>query len=437
MKFVNWEQMGDVSAILVEKHDRPLIFFSLAFPVGAYADPSGKEGLTHFLATLCLRGTRSHSRSTIEEKLDHLGARLVVETGFHSTIVKGQVLARNFDEVLNLTTEILTEPALTDEEFDKLRKEENAYFHLTLERDMELARTRYYKYIYGNHPYHFDPRGTPESLARITRDDLLEHFRLHFHRKDLVFGASGGIHTDRFHGAVSEMAARFPVGTRKQITDPLNLSIQGREVILIDKPDRTQVQFYIGQPGVSALSDETFPLEIFGTAFAGKMFQAKYMQEIRVKRGWAYGAYGQLDARRDGGSFYLFTFPKVDDAIPAIQLSLELLKKAPTEEGIADSELDFAKNYLVRSFPFQVQVPEAMLSEKIYHRLIGHPDNYLETYRDRLSSVSPADARSVFQRNFGAENVRIIMLCSAKDFEKDIGEALGASSVKVVPHDQF
>ncbi|MEZ4846222.1 MAG: hypothetical protein R2877_04520 [Bdellovibrionota bacterium] len=55
-----------------------------------------------------------------------------------------------------------------------------------------------------------------------------------------------------------------------------------------------------------------------------RMFQAKYMQEIRVKRGWSYGAYGSIDSRRDGGSYYLYTFPKNEDTVDAIALSLEL-----------------------------------------------------------------------------------------------------------------
>jgi zinc protease len=82
-------------------------------------------------------------------------------------------------------------------------------------------------------------------------------------------------------------------------------SSEGLDIVLIDKPELTQTQFFIGHSSITSTHEDLIALDMFATAFAGSMFQAKYMQEIRVKRGWSYGAYGSIDARRDAGAFYL------------------------------------------------------------------------------------------------------------------------------------
>jgi zinc protease len=166
------------------------------------------------------------------------------------------------------------------------------------------------------------------------------------------------------------------------------------------------------------------------------MFEATYMQEIRVKRGWSYGAYGSIDARRDGGSFYLYTFPKNTDTLPALSLSLELLQKA-IDGGVTDAQIEFAKKFVTRSFPFLVDTPDKVVGQRIYHRILGRPDDYLEKYVSNVESVTPAEARKAAKKNLTTENLDIVILCTAKDFETTIGKALNAKSVRVVPYDQM
>jgi zinc protease len=431
-----WVQVDGVDTILAEKHDRPIVNLNLTFGVGSASDPDGKEGLANLMGEMLLRGTRSHTREEIENMLDYLGATLEVSTGFHSTTVEGQVLTRNLEPLVALMVELLSEPVFPDGELRKLKEETTAQLYLRLEDDAGLARLNFNRAVYSGHPYARDPIGTLKSIEAIGREDVAGLFGKWIHRGGMLVGAAGDISRPTLDGIVRKIVGKLAAGETKGPVEPFRGRVEGRNVLLVDKPERTQTQFVIGHPGIDAKDPDFFPLSVFVTAFSGHMFQATYMQEIRVKRGWSYGAYGSIDARRDGGSFYLYTFPKVADTIPALQLSLDLLDKA-IAGNVTDAQIDFAKRFITRSFPFLVDTPEKVIGQRIYQRLLGRPADYLEKYVGMVEAVTPAAARAAAKKRLSSGNLEIIIVCTASDFAKTVGPAVGARKVETIPYDRM
>jgi len=385
---------------------------------------------------MLLRGTKTHTREQIENELDFMGASLSVDAGFHSLSVSGQTLSRNMDRFLALVTEILTEPTFPEEELTKLREETIAQIYLRLEEDAQIARLKFMEIIYGRHPYGHDLMGSPTSLKKITRSDLVTFYNTNIQGQGFVVGVAGDLTRSKLDEITKQLAQRLPEGKSAPKEILFQGKISGRHILLIDKPQRTQTHFLIGHPGIPLGHKDYFPLAVFMTTFGGHMFQAKYMQEIRVKRGWAYGAYGAIDARRDGGGFYLYTYPATKDTVPALKLSLELLDEA-IKKGLTDEDLKFAKTYLQRSYPFLIDTPEKIVGQRISNRFMGLPDNHLENYAKNIESVTLSAAREAAKKHLSTENVQIVMLCTAKEFKETIGKELSAKTVDVVPFDRF
>jgi zinc protease len=431
-------QAAGLDAVLAEKHDTPLVSIAAAFPTGGYFDPSGKEGLASFTGNMLLRGTRTRSREQIENALDFLGASLSVDVNHHSFVVRGQVLKRNLDPLVDLIAEILREPAFPEEEISKLREETIAQLKLELEDDNGLARRNYLARVYRGHPYAHDLDGTPASLRTIGRGDVDRFYGAHVDRAGVLLGGAGDLVRADLERIAGRLRDAVREGKAERRTVPFLGSITGRHILLVDKPERTQTQFFLGHPAIDVNHPDWFPLTVFVTAFAGRgMFQSQYMQEIRVKRGWSYGASGALDARRDGGTFFLHTFPAVKDTLPALKLSLELLEKAVHGAGITDHQIRFAKNYLVRSYPFLVDTPEKVVSQLMGNRFAGRPDDFLRTYTSRIEAVTPEMARAAARKHLTSKNLVISVLCTAKDFKATIQKELGAESLEIVPYDRL
>ncbi|MCB0308190.1 MAG: insulinase family protein [Bdellovibrionales bacterium] len=434
--FPMWEKFSDtVDVILVEKHDRPLVSWMIALPFGTYMDPKGKEGLTYFLGQMLLRGTKNHTRSQIEELLDQMGTSIHISTGSHSFIAQGELLAKNLDPFLSLLSEVLTTPTFEPEEIEKQRQEILGQIQLSLESDASLAKRQFLKSVYPNHPYGNSSIGTRKSVNTISQDDLVDYFKRYVHKGKVWVGAAGSINKTLFQEKSRKLLETLPDGKAEILVNKPSNKLSGLNIFLVDKPDRSQTHFLIGQPSLPHGHADVYALEVFLTAFAGPMFQAQYMNEIRVVRGWSYSAYGTLESRRDSGAWYLYTFPKVADTVPAIQLSLELLEKAAHGNGLTDEAILFAKNYLIRSFPFDVDVPEKVLREKMYNRLLQKPDDELETYQANISKLTIEDIRTAGKKYIDSQNLNIVILGTQTDF-KDVQKELGAKSVQVIPYDQ-
>ena len=426
-----------LETILVEKHDSPIAKFNIVFPLGSYEDPAGKEGITNFVGDMLLRGTKRKNRDQIEFALDHLGASFNIFSGYHSLMVEGRVLTKNFDAFLKLIKEILTEPSFDQAEVQKLKNEIKADLLLRLEDDQDLAKHQFFKQIYDKHLYSREVIGTPKSIDAFDPKDFQSIFEKSFSQKGMLFGAAGALTEEQFEKMAHDFYDLFPAGTDAPTRSPFQSTLNGKEVVLVDKPELTQTQFFIGHPCISATHPDLIALDIFMTAFAGSMFQAKYMQEIRVKRGWSYGAYGSLDARRDGGSAYLYTFPKNDDTVDAIALSIELLDQAVNGSLLDADAIQFTKNSMTRSYPFKIDTPEKILAQKIYNKLAGRPEDSLEKYRDKVAATDTDTIMKAAKTHLHPNDLKVVMVCTASHFEDSLAKRISPKSLTVKKYNEL
>ena len=132
---------------------------------------------------------------------------------------------------------------------------------------------------------------------------------------------------------------------------PVPKAVQQEKLLIVDKPGRTQTQITGGQIGVQMTDPSFFPLYLGNHAFGGGSFSARLMTEIRVKRGWSYGAYSYFKHSREPRSWQFYLFPAAKDTPAALELTLHLVKDVQ-EHGIKADEFDFAQQSLVNSAGF-------------------------------------------------------------------------------------
>lgn len=414
MKIPTWQKFNQFETILVSKKDRPMVKFVLLFPFGADRDPVEKQGLTNIVGDLLLRGCASYTRTQLEDKLDELGASLNVFTGFHSVSIEGAILKRNFPELVRIVQEILSSPTFEEAELEHLRQETIAQLRMRLDDDQGLAKSAFNRQMYQDHTYAREVVGNAQTLNKITIDDVKKHFATYFTQNDVKIGLSGDVSNAMIDLCAMTITRCLPDTKVETLTMPAAVQCKGKTLVFVNKPDRSQTHFFIGHPTLPLTDQHAYDFLIFKTAFSGSLFQAKYMQEIRVKRGWSYGAYGSTDHRRWASMYYLYTFPKNDDTADAIATSLDLYQSAKNGSLLEKQDIDFAKHYLYKSFPFKIDTPGKILSQKIHHKLLGLPEDYIESFRHNVESVS-ADGISERIQDYFTDNDMVISVLGTKD----------------------
>ncbi len=270
--------------------DTPLVWFDIAIRGGASTDPREVEGLHRHASLLARRGAGGRDRAELDETLDSLGAALDIGVSRDSVSISGLALARQLDAVVELAADVLAEPRFSHEEHARLLRETPQVLDEIRDDDSALA-TRWFDWLCcPGHAYGRTSLGTEASLMRIERAAAIECWRREVVADNLVIGLAGDIDEASAERIVTRLTERLPATSRRATTLEVPAAAPpGRRVILVDKPDRTQAQVRIGHLAARYGDPDTAALAVAEAVFGG-MFSSRLMQEIRVKRGWSYGA---------------------------------------------------------------------------------------------------------------------------------------------------
>lgn len=421
--------------VLVEtSRDLPLVSLSVGVRTGAMLDPDGAEGSTRLVARLLRRSAGGRSAEQNDILIEGLGASLGADVTYSAITLNGAVISRSLDRFANVLVEAITQPGLPEDEFARLKRETEAELTELLDDDRGLAQRWFRRKLFAGHPYARPAAGTVTSLARIDHASLRPLYERAFVPDNLVFAFAGDITRDRAERLAEEICAALPQKPPPNDTTPDPAPPEGRRLVFVDKPERTQTQILIGGLGSHPSDPDHFALAVANTAFGGT-FTARLMQEVRVKRGWSYGAYSSLPYDRRRQSFSMWTFPKASDAAACIELELGMLK-ALREKGLSKGELSWAKRYLLRSHAFAVDTAAKRVGLALDSELYGLPAGYYERYLDHIKAVTLEQANEALRARLSEENLLVTVVGT----ESAIGDAVrgaipGLGSSEVVPFD--
>jgi len=415
--------------------DTPLVWFDVAIRGGASADPRGIEGLHRHAALLARRGAGRRDRAELDETLDSLGAAVDISVSRDAVTLSGLALSRHLDAVVELAADILAEPRWSEDEHARLLRETPQVLDEIRDDDSALA-TRWFDWVCTpGHAYGRTSLGTETSIARIERTAAMELWRREVVADNLVVGLAGDIDEATAARVVARLVERLPTRPRPEVVLEMPAAPStGRRVILVDKPDRTQAQLRIGHLSIRYGHEDTAAIAV-AEAILGGMFSSRLMQEIRVKRGWSYGAGCGLRRSRLPHWFEIWTAAGIDVAGPAVALTLELFAEYAAN-GPTDDEVDFARSYLVGSMPFHVATARQRMQLAVRDAVFDLPAGFTARLPEALGALAAADVRAACLRCLRPEATVTVAVTTA-DLARPALEAANAGTLTVVDHDEY
>ena len=422
-------------SLLVEPSDvLPLVDVEIAFRVGSLQDPVGKEGLAQLTGHLLRRGPRGMSQQRFEDALATLGARASVEVSMRTTRVRATVLRRNLEPLLGLLARMIWRPALRARDYDKLLRQAHASLIARLDDDQTLGALRFRRALFGAHPYARTLSGTESSIARIDVERARAFYRRHLENGDFVVGIAGAVTESEARALVaSHFPTHRPRKRRAEKLPPPRVR-RGRHVVVVDKPERSQTQLFIGTLGARTRDPKLFPLIVSNTAFGGT-FSSPLMQEVRAVRGWSYGAYSRLLHSTQRDAWYMWTAPSAEYSAACAALQLELLERW-VDRGIKRSELRFSQRYLINSHCFDRDTPSKRLEAKLDVELLGIPHRYVAEHDRLIGGVTLDRAKEATRARISPTDLTIVVVATAADVAPSFEALPGVTSMEIVPFDR-
>lgn len=374
--------------LVVENHELPIVSIALAMPAGSMYDPAGLEGLAGFVAELITKGTTTRSAELIAETIEGVGGFLNAGADQDFFTISATVLTEHLPLAVELIGDVLRNATYPEEELSLARRRVLSGLQAQKADPGALAERYFVASLYGDHPYGRQP--TEESVTAITRAAVREHAATRLKPRGSLLVVAGDVDLRR----VRELAQRHLAawtGVMPPTQPPAPLGPRATDILLVHRPGSAQSRILLGnlafRPG-----DPRHYAAVIANRVLGGGSDARLFRLLREEKGWTYGAYSGITRPREVGSFRAraeVRTPVTDSALVALLEQLRRIRAAAP----ADSELAAAKGYLVGSFPRQIETPQQIADQVSTTRLLGLGDDYLRTYRERLSAVTPEAAR--------------------------------------------
>jgi len=401
-----------LKVVILPDRRLPLVSYRLAFLSGDASDPVGHVGLTSAMAAMLTEGTANYSSRELAEKIERLGANLSANSSEDFVMVGGSSLSIYGSEVLQLIAEVTFRATFPESELDLYKR--NTIENLKFQRSQPgfLANEQVARILYGEHPYsQISP--TADDIEVLSRDTLADFYSTKLLPNNAIFIAVGDVNTDELLGEINEHFGSWQSGevTRPSVATPPSRS--ERTLTIVDRPGSAQSNIVLSNLAFERNSPDYFSAivmnQILGAGASSRVFM-----NLREEKGYTYGAYTRLDAKRLAGDFEATAEVRTavtGDSLREFFYELERIRTdLVSEEEIAD-----AKNFLTGVFPIRAETQEGLTNLIVNQQLYELPDDYLQTYRQNIEAVTLEDVQAVAKKYIHPDRLAIVVVGDAQD----------------------
>lgn len=396
-----------LTIVVVEDTRLPLISYRLAFRVGSAFDPPGLPGLTDLLAGLLPEGTESKTSREIANEVARMGASLSAGANSDYTIVAASALSQFNDEILGLMADVVLQPTFPENEVELAKQNTKESLRQQRAQPSFLASEMVSRVMFGDHPYAI-VAPTPESIDRSSREEFVRFHREKLVPNSAVFIVVGDVKHDQIVNKIGSLFSTWERGAELVTDFPAPPVRTKRSAYLVDRRGSAQSNIVIANSGIVRTSPDYFPMLLMHTVL-GANASSRLFMNLREEKGYTYGAYTNLDARRTAGSFRATAevrTPVTGDSLKEFFFELERIRNEP----VSEKEISDAKSYLTGVFPIRLETQEGLTDQLVQIKMLNLPNDYLQHYRDRVQAITIADIQRVANKYVKPDEAAVIVV---------------------------
>lgn len=387
-----------IRVVLAERHALPLVEMSMQFDAGYAADAGGKLGVASFAMSMLDTGTSTRTALEISAEAERLGANLTAGSNLDASVVALSALKAQLRPSIALWADVIRNPTFTAEETDRLRKRWISTIAQEKAQPLSLALRLLPPTLYGaGHAYAvpFTGSGTTDSIASITRDDLVS-FKGRWLRPDNATLFIVGDTTlaeitplleDAFRGWTPPAGA-VPTKNVGSVAPP-----KSPRVVLIDKPGSPQSLILAGYviPGLGTPRD--IAIDAMNGVLGGS-FTARINMNLREDKGWAYGAQTVMQNARGPRPYLVYAPVQVDRTGDSLRELVKELTDITSTRPVAADEMSRVVAGLTRGLPGSFETSNAVLGSLVTSARYGRPLDYAATLTERYGALTIKDLQT-------------------------------------------
>lgn len=330
----------------IYQDELPMAQFSIRIKGGMFLDDPAKVGTSSLLDNMLMEGTANKTPEELEEAIGQLGANINVFSSREYITVSGNSLAKNYPQVLALVKEILLEPRWDEKEFERIKSSALNSIQQSNANPNAIASRVFNEVLYGkDHIFSYPTSGTTATVSSITLDDLKEYYNKNFSPSVASFHFVGALSKDDVVKSLSSLES----WESHDVTFPeyeVKTNVDDSRIFFVDYPDAKQSVINIGRIAMEN-GNEDYAAASVSNYRLGSGSGSILFKELRLEKGYTYGAYSGYSRTQDGAVFQASSSVRSNVTRESVDLFKELLDNYSAD--FSDEDLDVTKNSILRS----------------------------------------------------------------------------------------
>jgi zinc protease len=396
-----------LQVVLAESRAFPKISAQLFFRSGNAVVAHSAPGLADITASVVRTGTASRTSRQIEEDLRRMGADLGVHSGADSSAIAASGLSEFSGELLELLADLARNASFPENEFERERRQKLEELKIERTTPGFLANERFRRVLFGEHPYAIIGPNE-EQVAAYRRAELEDFYRVHYTPANGLLIIVGDLSSESMIEQIDRIFGGWKAPKPEVEDAPAPPKNSGRHVHLVHVPGSVQTQVLLGNLAITR-HDPDWYRAVLANSIYGGAFHSRLVVNIREQKGYTYSPRSGINALRQYG--YFSVHAAVRNEVVAATLTemfyeMDKMRSLP----VTPEELESARNYLAGVFSLGVATQAGLLTQLSTVYLERLPENYLETYRERIRALTADDVLTAARHHFDSANEQIVIV---------------------------
>lgn len=378
------------------------------------------SGISHFIEHLLFKGTKNRSCDEIKTAIEGVGGSFNGFTSTEGTCYWIKILDKYIELSFDVLSDMIKNPLLKEEDIEKERnviiEEINMYRDIPARYVHEL----FDNLIFGNHPLGMPISGTPETLSRIKREDLIEYIKTKYTGENIVVSVCGKFEEKKLKRIFDNFFNDIERKKENEFEKWEGKSKGPKVKLLIKETEQTHIS--LGGFAYSFEDKRKYPLSILNIIVGGNM-SSRLFNKIREELGLTYEIRSFLRHYKDTGIYNISAGISPLNLEKGLSEIIKELKKIKNE-GISDDEFERGKRFLISQFLMGLEDNLEYMLWIGEQKLLKERMEKINEIIKNIEKVKRKEVEEVANEIFKSENTYLAVISSKGD-ESKLKEIIG------------
>jgi zinc protease len=396
-----------LQVVLAESHTFPKMSAQLFIRSGNASVAHRAPGLAEITAKVIRTGTRTRSSREIEEDLRRMGADLSASAGADTSAISVGGLAEFSEGILELMADLARNASFPEDQFERERRQKIEELRVERTTPAFLANERMRHVLFGEHRYAIIVP-TENQVAAYQRVELEHFYKHHYAPANALLILVGDFASEQILAQVEKAFGSWEAEKPEILISAVPPEAVGRHVHVVHLPGTVQTQVLVGNLSITRRDPDWYRAVLANSIYGGA-FHSRLVMNIREQKGYTYSPRSGITALRQHGFFTVHAAVRNDvvaATLTEIFYEMDRMRALP----VAPAELESAQSYLTGVFSLGVATLDGVLGQLSTVYLDQLPEDYLETYREKIRGLTSGDVLAAARRHFDSANAQIVIV---------------------------